>query len=181
MTNKRWFTLGAIGLAFILWLDTSTPDIVLTLQEPTITHAQISDTRKLNSISADRIIDLVNADRRAVGLVEVRANATLNSVAQEKAGRYARADHFGHPDVDGSLIWEHLRAAGYDYSDAGENLARVAEDRTSDELILLWEESPTHYRNFVESEFRDIGIGIAEGIHDGQKAIWVVQLFGRRQ
>lgn len=181
MTHKRWFALGVIGLTFILWLDISTPSIALTLQEPTIAQTtRLTPAITVNRISADRIIQLVNDDRKYVGLSEVHADLTLTKVAQSKAERYAAADHFGHIDLDGGYVWKRLLKAGYSYSLAGENIARMGLERDSDYVVLQWEISPTHFANFVQPEFRDIGIGIAEGMHDGKRMTWIIQLFGVR-
>jgi len=38
--------------------------------------------------------------------------------------------------------------------------------------------SPTHRANILNSHFTEIGVGIAEGIYEGQPTVFVVQLFG---
>ena len=148
-------------------------------QQTLVPEAHASVTSTPTTVSVSRIIALVNEDRAMVRLQLVKENSTLNNVAQSKAERYANADHSGHADIDGSMIWTHLRAAGYNYRYAGENLARISSTLTSEYIIEKWEQSPDHYKNIVFPDFDEIGIGIAYGMHEGVKAVWVVQLFGK--
>ncbi|MBI3638379.1 CAP domain-containing protein, partial [Candidatus Wolfebacteria bacterium] len=59
---------------------------------------------------------------------------------------------------------------------AGENLAVNFFD--SEDAVNAWMKSITHRENILNTNFKEIGIGVAKGNYNGKESIFVVQLFG---
>lgn len=122
------------------------------------------------------VINLTNAERSSLGLRSLQSDPTLTLAAQAKAEDMAARGYFSHQGPDGKEPWQWIREAGYDYAYAGENLAVRFYD--SADVVEAWMESPSHRANVVKGVYRDIGIGVAEGVYEGQKTTFVVQYFG---
>jgi len=91
----------------------------------------------------------------------------------------ASKGYFAHYSPSGLSPWYWFTKAGYSYKKAGENLAVNFKD--SDDVVRAWMNSPTHKANIVKEGYTEIGIGIAEGVYQGKKATFVVQLFAAPQ
>jgi hypothetical protein len=88
----------------------------------------------------------------------------------------AASGYFSHTGPDGKTPWQWISASGYQYQYAGENLA--VRFINSTDVINAWMESPTHRANIVKPVYTQIGVGVAEGMYQGQPATYVVQYFG---
>lgn len=122
------------------------------------------------------LVNLTNVERSVMGLSHLTTDPRLTAAAQAKAEDMAARGYFSHNDPDGSEPWRWVRDAGYDYAYAGENLAVRFFD--SSDVISAWMQSPSHRANMVKGAYRDIGIGVAEGVYEGQRTTFVVQFFG---
>lgn len=85
--------------------------------------------------------------------------------------------YWAHFAPDGKTPWDFVRQAGYNFTAAGENLAR--DFGGVDPMISAWLASPTHRENLLSSNFTEIGVGVAEGVIAGKSTTVVVQMFGR--
>lgn len=128
------------------------------------------------SVLKSAVINLTNAERADAGLVALTSNPQLTLAAQAKAEDMAARGYFSHEGPDGKEPWQWVAEAGYDYAYAGENLAVRFYD--SADVVEAWMESPSHRANVVKGVYRDIGIGIADGVYEGQQTTFVVQYFG---
>lgn len=122
------------------------------------------------------VVNLTNAERATLGLRTLESDPYLTVAAQAKAEDMAARGYFSHEGPDGKEPWQWIKEAGYDYAYAGENLAVRFYD--SADVVEAWMESPSHRANVVKGVYRDIGIGVAEGVYEGQKTTFVVQYFG---
>ncbi len=129
-----------------------------------------------SSITSANILELTNYSRNAYGLKNLRANAMLSKAAQEKAKNMLSEQYFSHNSPYGQTPWDFIKAQGYRYIIAGENLAINFYD--SESLENAWMNSPGHKANILNKDFEDIGIGMAQGTYKGVKAVFVVQMFG---
>jgi uncharacterized protein YkwD len=132
-------------------------------------------TNLANIISAV-LIDLTNFSRKEIAKNELVINEQLVLAAQLKADDMAQKSYFSHTSPDGKKPWYWLKEVGYEYRNAGENLAVNFVD--SEDVHNAWLNSPTHRANIFRDNFTEIGIATAEGYYKGRKAIFVVQLFG---
>jgi hypothetical protein len=126
-------------------------------------------------IEAD-IIALTNERRSAAQLQTLAPSSALSKAALRKAEDMARKGYFSHRGPDGKEPWGWIVEAGYRYTRAGENLAvRFTE---SGQVVEAWMASPSHRANILKPNYSEIGVGMAEGMFQGQPATYVVQYFG---
>src|SRR3990172_5760313 len=117
-------------------------------------------------ISSD-VIDLTNKKRGENNLKFLRYNILLSRAAQMKADDMAQRGYFSHSDPDGLLPWAWLDKAGYRYSYAGENLGLNFVESAG--LLNAWMNSSFHKLNLLNTNYTEIGIGVATGIYEGKK------------
>lgn len=128
-------------------------------------------------LSIEKIIEGTNIERQKAGLSAVTYNAQLSEAARAKAQNMFAENYWAHFAPSGKDPWGFMKAAGYKFSYAGENLARNFSN--SDDMVAAWMASPTHRENLLNSRYSDIGIAVEEGVLQGQKTTLVVQMFGR--
>ena len=138
--------------------------------------ARQSDQQFLAAVVPAEIIALTNSERKQNTVSQLTEDALLDQAAQAKAEDMARNGYFSHVGPDGKTPWQWISASGYQYQYAGENLAVRFVD--SKDVVNAWMESPTHRENMVKPVYTQIGVGVAEGMYQGQPASYVVQYFG---
>lgn len=86
--------------------------------------------------------------------------------------------YFSHKAKDGSTAAERTRRAGYQWQRVGENIAFG--QRTPEEAVAGWLDSPGHCANIMNPGFT--GMGAAYALANGHRAgiIYWTQVFGRR-
>ncbi|MEI6462722.1 MAG: CAP domain-containing protein [bacterium] len=130
------------------------------------------------SINADDLINLANESRSDAGLVKLNKNSELTAAAKAKSEDMFAKGYWAHFGPNGETPWQFIKAAGYIYVYAGENLAKGFS--TSSAVHDAWLNSPTHRANIMKPEFRDIGIYVADGNLGGEQTTLVVQMFGAK-
>jgi hypothetical protein len=130
----------------------------------------------LAAVVPAEIIALTNTERAHNNADALSENAQLDAAAQAKAADMAAQGYFAHVGPGGKTPWQWIAEAGYQYQYAGENLAVRFVD--SQDVINAWMASPTHRANIVKLVYTQIGIGVAQGVYEGQPATYVVQYFG---
>ena len=129
-----------------------------------------------SSITPENIIALTNQERLGFGLNTLSTNAQLSAAALAKANDMFEKQYWDHFGPNGESPWQFIRAAGYDYVYAGENLAKGF--RTAEGVHEAWMASPTHKANIVSGNYKDIGVAVVEGELLGKQTTLVVQMFG---
>jgi len=132
-----------------------------------------------SAIVKTTLIELLNQERKSLGLQPLKENTTLDNAAVLKAQDILEKDYFSHQSPDGVAPWYWFKIAGYNYKIAGENLAIGFLD--SGELNRAWLDSPSHRANLLNSNYKDVGIAILKGDFQGNETTVVVQLFGTLQ
>jgi uncharacterized protein YkwD len=120
------------------------------------------------STAANAIVCLVNAERTSRGLRALRRDGDLAEAARKHSADMARRNYFSHVTPGGQDLGDRIREAGYgDRGDAwraGENLGWGTGNRaTPASLVDEWLASAAHKRNMLQSSFREIGVGVADG------------------
>ena len=138
--------------------------------------ARQSDQQFLAAVVPAEIISLTNTERKDNSVSTLKEDALLDRAAQAKANDMAAKGYFAHVDGAGKTPWQWISASGYQYQYAGENLA--VRFINSTDVVNAWMASPTHRANMVKPVYTQIGVGVAEGMYDGQPATYVVQYFG---
>lgn len=99
----------------------------------------------------------------------------LRQTARGHAEDMAQNDYFDHDSLDGRSPFDRMKAAGYTYSKAGENIA--AGSPTAEATMQQWMNSPGHCQNIMDGGFVHIGVGYAHSDTHQYGHLWV-QNFG---
>ncbi|OGY24326.1 MAG: hypothetical protein A2172_00480 [Candidatus Woykebacteria bacterium RBG_13_40_15] len=129
------------------------------------------------NISRSEIIRLTNIERSKAGFPQLSENSSLDKAATFKAGDMFAKNYWAHYAPDGTSPWYFFNLVGYQYSTAGENLAR--DFSTSGGVVTAWMASPGHRANILHASFTEIGVAVVNGSLQGGETTLVVQLFGR--
>ncbi len=141
--------------------------------------ARSQSSNFLAAVFPASITTFTNAQRSGLRAPALTENALLAKAAQAKAEDMALRGYFSHNTPDGKRPWVWLDEVGYNYQYAGENLAVRFVD--SSEVVNAWMRSPSHRANIVNPSYREVGVGVADGLYRGQPATYVVQFFGTKR
>ncbi len=130
------------------------------------------------SINTQELLNETNRQRVENGLPAVAVNDQLNQAAQGKAAHMMANNYWAHFAPDGTTPWQFIKNAGYEYTYAGENLAKGFTE--SDTVVTAWMNSPSHRENILSQKYNEIGFAILEGNLEGEDTVLVVQMFGSR-
>lgn len=108
-----------------------------------------------------QVFDLTNQQRVQNGLLPLTLNLTLNDVAEKHSQDMSTRNYFSHQGLDGSQPWDRMRAEGYNYSRAAENIAFG--QPTAQDVVNAWMNSPGHRQNILNPNLKDIGVGYYSG------------------
>ncbi|MHB1556819.1 MAG: CAP domain-containing protein, partial [Isosphaeraceae bacterium] len=116
-----------------------------------------------------QIVDAHNAFRTDAKLKRLTINRKLTAAAQAHAEDMASRRKMTHTGGDGSSSAERVKARGYRYFRAGENVA--AGRFTAERVMKGWMNSPAHKRNILGG-YSEIGVGYA--VDDVGTGYWCV-------
>lgn len=107
----------------------------------------------------EEIMELVNQERWNNGqLAPLKQNDQLDSAAETHSNNMAVRNFIMHCDPDtGTLPWDRMAAAGYNYSSAGENIAWGYPDPQA--VVAGWMASAGHRANILSTTYRELGNG----------------------
>jgi len=128
------------------------------------------------NVSINDLLNISNQDRIDNGLAALNLNPKLNSAALAKANDMFTDNYWAHVAPDGATPWSFIYASGYDYSSAGENLAK--DFNTSSGVVSGWMNSPTHRANVLSSSYKEVGYAVVNGTLLGSETTLVVAMYG---
>jgi hypothetical protein len=131
-----------------------------------------------SNIFTEQIVDFTNTERERNGLPALKFDALLSEAARRKAEDMFTNGYWAHVAPDGTTPWDFITASGYNYVYAGENLAKDFQD--SDNVVRAWMDSPSHQRNILNQNYKDIGVAVVNGVLNGYETTLVVQIFGQK-
>lgn len=121
----------------------------------------------------------VNEVRRKAGAPALRMNGDLQEAAQAHAQDMLARGFFAHKNPSGTTVRERSTKAGYDWRTIGENIAEG--QKSVDEVVTTWMNSPGHRANILNPAFRELGAGLVTGkARNGEYRVIWVQNFGAR-
>lgn len=124
------------------------------------------------------ILDAMNRERAARGLVPLRLNDALNRAAANRIDDMLAKHYFAHVSPDGVQPFVWATRQGYRYRLIGENLALGYRGTA---VVDGWMHSPGHRENILERSFDEVGIAVADtSPRKGYRAPLVVALYGTR-
>lgn len=130
----------------------------------------------LGVIEVNALVDGTNASRIADHLPALTVSPLLQAAAQAKANDMVANNYFAHTSPAGLSPWYWFQKVGYSFIYAGENLA--VNFVNSEDVTSAWMNSSDHRENILNPHYTQIGMATAQGIFDGQPAVYVVELFG---
>jgi len=107
-----------------------------------------------------QVVDLTNAERTKAGLKPLQISNPLMDVAQEKSEDMAKNNYFSHTSPTYGSPFDQIKAAGISYRSAGENIAQG--QKTPQQVVQAWMESPGHRQNIMNANYTHIGVGFVE-------------------
>ena len=123
------------------------------------------------SVTAARVVVLVNAERQKAGLGALTLSAAATPVAQSYACEITARREIGHVGSDGSTLGERLARGGISFSLAAEN---NAEGYGSAEAVVAgWMTSAHHRENILRRGITQVGLGVTEG----DFPVWVLDFY----
>lgn len=108
----------------------------------------------------DEVIRLVNVERTKRGLGALKKNWEVARVARYKATDMANKNYFSHTSPTYGSPFNMMETFGIRFSAAGENIAMG--QRTPQEVMTAWMNSPGHRSNILSPSFTQIGVGAAK-------------------
>ena len=132
--------------------------------EATITVTAVNGIRASHTINvvdlvayANEVLRLTNIERANEGLPALTTTPELTRTAVVRANEVIR--RFSHDRPDGSSCFTAYDENDVQYSWAGENIAQG--QRTPEEVVRAWMNSPGHRANILKREFGRLGVGVA--------------------
>lgn len=130
-----------------------------------------------SSITVPQVLTEINDERALHDLPGLTIDENLSQAALAKAQDMFADQYWSHTAPDGTQPWDFIKSSGYQYSVAGENLAKnFTETHT---MVEAWMNSPTHQANVLSPNYSNTGIAVLEGELDGVETTLVVQMFGQ--
>jgi len=118
----------------------------------------------------DGMIEWINGARRDEGLPALRPARALQKAAEGHACDMAERNFFAHDAPGGPSFTGRLKAAGYTYRAANENIAYTPQPSVA-VASKMWQGSSEHWANILDPGMRSIGLGIAQG---NGRTYWVM-------
>lgn len=129
------------------------------------------------NINVGDLFNISNQERINNGLPALSLNTQLSSAALAKANDMFADNYWAHVAPDGTTPWSFILASGYDYTSAGENLAK--DFSTSAGVVNGWMGSPSHRANVLNSNYADVGYAVVNGVLLGSETTLVVAEYGQ--
>lgn len=107
-----------------------------------------------------QVVDLTNAERAKEGLKPLEMHSPLMKVAQAKSEDMAKNNYFSHTSPTYGSPFDQIKSAGISYRSAGENIAQG--QRTPQQVVQAWMESPGHRQNIMNANYTHIGVGFVD-------------------
>jgi uncharacterized protein YkwD len=148
----------------------------LAMLAPAPSWAQTPSAADLTRL-ADQVFVLVNQERANAGLAPYTRAPELDAAARRHAQNMAVTENFSHTGTDGSSAFDRIRAAGYNWTKAGENIA--AGQDTAADVMTSWMDSPGHKANILNVDYKEIGISVVFQAGSEFGLYWT-QTFGAR-
>ncbi|HEX4382840.1 MAG TPA: CAP domain-containing protein [Myxococcales bacterium] len=121
-----------------------------------------------------RVEALINQLRAGRGLPQLQRDAELDEVAAGHSKEMARTRTFAHVLASDGSLGDRLKAKGWAYRSAGENIG-LSEDAVSAHEAIV--SSPAHLSNLLDPRHRRLGLGAVKGpTADGGEGLYLTEV-----
>ncbi|CAM4291905.1 CAP domain-containing protein [Paenibacillus phoenicis] len=125
---------------------------------------------KIQTQNASKVVELVNQERKKAGLKPLIVHTNLTKMAKTKAIDMFKTAYFSHTSPKYGSPFDMMDAFNITYIYAGENIGKG--QRTAEEVVKDWMESPGHKANILNPKYKLIGVGYYNGY-------WVQEFIGK--
>jgi uncharacterized protein YkwD len=122
---------------------------------------------------AEDMAEMISRYRREHGLSTVKTDPQLTAIAERQAKAMAASGTMDH-DVAGPFA---SRISGVRTGAAAENIA--AGQKTWAETFRMWQASPGHNANLLQSKADIVGVAVARNEHTRYKTFWAMVIAER--
>lgn len=130
---------------------------------------------RVTTVTTAGLLTSTNDARRDQQLPDLTLNSQLNEAAADKAEDMLRRGYWSHTSPDGTEPWVWIGQAGYNYQEAGENLAKNFS--TAGAAVEAWMGSSAHRENLLNAKYKEVGFGVATGEVDGKTTTIIVAFY----
>jgi uncharacterized YkwD family protein/spore coat assembly protein SafA len=130
------------------------PNLIYPGQKLTIPTMQATKAQE------SEVVRLVNVERAKQGLQLLTENWQLSRVARYKSADMAKLGYFSHTSPTYGSPFTMMENFGITFTSAGENIAMG--QRSPQEVMNAWMNSPGHRANILSPSFSQIGVGLAQ-------------------
>ena len=112
-----------------------------------------------------QVVALLNQQRAEVGLLPLRVDVRLRTIARARATDMAEKGYFAHQQPDGRWAWDLMTEAGITWFGTGEILAANSSGELSESASSAaqqWRDSSSHYALVTSRDYNYLGVGLAE-------------------
>jgi len=131
---------------------------------------------RISDVDTPGLLQKTNDQRVEEGLAPLVTNDQLNKAAYLKAQDMIQNNYWAHTSPNGTTPWKWLADVDYNYSVAGENLAKNYP--TSAATVEAWMNSPSHRDNIMNSSYTQVGFATIDGTLEGRPTSLVVAFYG---
>jgi uncharacterized protein YkwD len=110
------------------------------------------------------MVAALNANRTAMGLVPLRIDERLMSIARARSADMVAKNYFDHKQPDGRYVFDILTAKAITWFGAGEIIAQNSDptlQASIDHADDQWMHSPSHKAIIVSTSMNYVGVGLA--------------------
>ncbi|KUO66334.1 MAG: hypothetical protein APF84_18070 [Gracilibacter sp. BRH_c7a] len=157
-----------IGLSELAKANPQIKNLALIYPGQNITIPNIDSIKELET----EVIRLVNIERSKRGLQTLQQDWELSRVARYKSQDMIDKGYFAHTSPTYGSPFKMIESFGIKFSAAAENIAQG--QKTPQEVLNSWMNSPGHRNNILSQSFYQIGVGAAK---DSKGNITWTQMF----
>jgi uncharacterized protein YkwD len=152
--RRRRGLFAPFAIAAALALTAATPGLVFAW-----------NSLSFSSTDESLMITDTNQARASRGIASLAPDSTLTSIARTRAKYIWDNKLLSHTQKDGQTAFTMIRAAGYCYSSAGENIGSNSypDDQATQAMFNWFMGSSTHAANILGTAFDHIGVGAYKG------------------
>ncbi|GAA3678998.1 hypothetical protein GCM10022224_048980 [Nonomuraea antimicrobica] len=134
--------------------------------------ARAASSAGFASAAETAVVRLTNEARARQGCRPLTHDAKLHLAAERHSADMARNDYFSHDSLDGRTFAQRIRATGFVFSRAAENIAEGGPSAAA--VVRRWLDSPGHRANIMNCSYTHIGVG-----HDARGRVWTQDFAAR--
>jgi uncharacterized protein YkwD len=105
----------------------------------------------------NEVVRLTNVERAKAGCGALKHDAQLHTAAYNHSADMSAKNYFDHNSQNGQSFADRIKAAGYVFTAAAENIAKGYP--TAQAVVQGWMNSPGHRQNILNCAYTEIGVG----------------------